>query len=253
MLSRKDARLLEDTVVRYGRIVSFDQLKQVFKKDYSSAEMKNRLSLLAKIGWLLRIKRGLYAVITDIGALSSNDISIYTMSRALNEDSYISFENALQHHGMFDQMLSAAGAVTFKRARKYKIKDTEIRFFRIKKKLYFGFQEERSDIGLVNIAEKEKAVLDILYFRSNAYYAGLVWETLKEHKNDFDFVLLKRYAKKFNFDVIRQIGFFLDRLSIETKDLLKAIKGKTSYSRMTRDSRKFDSRWRLYFDDSVIK
>jgi len=233
--------------------VSFDQLKQVFKKDYSSAEMKNRLSLLAKIGWLLRIKRGLYAVITDIGALSSNDISSYTMSRALNEDSYISFENALQHHGMFDQMLSVAGAVTFKRARKYKIKDTEIRFFRIKKKLYFGFQEERSDIGLVNIAEKEKAVLDILYFRSNAYYAGLVWETLKEHKNDFDFILLKRYAKKFNFDVIRQIGFFLDRLSIETKDLLEAIKGKTSYSRMTRDSRKFDSRWRLYFDDSVIK
>src|SRR3989338_3222592 len=115
MLSRKDARLLEDTVVRYGRIVRFDQLKQVFKKYYSHAEMKNRFSLLAKIGWLLRIKRGLYAVITDIGALSSNDISIYTISRALNKDSYISFENALQHHGMFDQMLSVAGAVTFKR------------------------------------------------------------------------------------------------------------------------------------------
>jgi len=253
ILSKKDTGLLESVILRYGRIVSFDQLKDIFKKDYSLAETRNRASLLAKLGWLIRLKRGLYAVVTDIGSLASGDISFYTISRALNKNSYISFENALQHHGMFDQMLSTVGAITFKRARKYKIKDTSIRFFRIKRELYFGFTQERSDIGLVNIARKEKALLDILYFRSNQYYAGLVWEKLSEYKRGIDFGLLKQYAKKFNLNVIRQAGFFLDRLGIDTSDLKKIISGKTSYSRMTKGSKDFDAKWRLYFDHNVIK
>lgn len=253
ILSKKDARLLEDTIVRYGRIVSFTQLKQIFKKDYSLAETRNRVSLLSKVGWLIRLKKGLYVVVTDIGTLAVNDISLYTISQALNKNSYISFEGALQHHGMFDQMLAGVGAVTFQRARRYKIKETEIRFFKIKKEYYFGFSQERSDIGLVNVATKEKALLDILYFRSSAYYASLVWEKLATHKEDIDFNLLKQYAKKFNLDVIRQTGFFLDRLGIDTGDLGKMIRGKTSYSKMTTESERFDRKWRLYFDRRLIK
>ncbi|MCX5692629.1 MAG: hypothetical protein NTX47_02960 [Candidatus Omnitrophica bacterium] len=252
ILSKKDANLLEEVIVRYGRIVSFEQLKEVFKKDYSVQEIKNRVSLLAKLGWLIRIKRGLYTVITDISTLAFNDISANTIAQALNKDSYISFENALQYHGMFDQMLVTVDAVTFKRARKYKIQNTEIRFFKIKKELYFGFSSQRSDIGLVNIVNKEKAILDMLYFRSNAYNASLIWEKLSEYKKDFDFSLVKQYAKKFNLTVIRQIGFFLDRLNIDTKELHKLIAGKNSYGRMTKECRDFDAKWRLYFDHKLI-
>lgn len=245
--------MLEGVMARYGRIVSFGQMKEVFKKGYSLAEMRNRVSLLAKVGWLIRLKKGLYVVATDIGTLTSSDVSLYTISQALNKDSYVSFENALQHHGMFDQMLSTVNAVTFKRARKYKVKENQIRFFRIKKVLYFGFSEVRSDIGLVNIAQKEKALLDILYFRSNSYYSSLVWEKLNEYKRSIDFEFLKKYAKKFNLDVIRQIGFFLDRLGIDTEDLRERVRGKNSYSRMTREVKDFDAKWKFYFDHSIIK
>ncbi len=253
ILSKKDAGLLESLIMRYGRIVSFARIKEVFKEAYSLAETRNRASLLVKVGWLIRLKKGLYAVVTDIGSLTSGDISIYTISQALNKDSYVSFESALSYHGMFDQMLSTVGAITFKRARKYKVKDTDIRFFRIKKKLYFGFTQEKSDIGLVNIASREKALLDILYFRSNQYYAGLVWEKLSEYKRGIDFGLLKQYAKKFNLDVIRQAGFLLDRLRVDTSDLIKIVSGKTSYSRMTKGSKDFNAKWRLYFDRNLIK
>ncbi len=253
ILSKKDASLLEDIIVHYGRIVTFANLRQVFKKEYSLAETRNRVSLLSKQGWLVRIKRGLYLVVTDIGSLSSSDISHYTLTQALNKDSYISFENALQYHGMFDQMLSAVGAVTFKRARTYKIKDTQVRFFKIKKELFFGFSKERSDIGLVNIAQKEKAILDMLYFRSTSHYASLVWGKLNDYKQKIDFNLLKKYAAKFTLDVIRQIGFFLDRINIDTSDLEKLVKGKLGYSKMTKNAKEFSSKWRLYFEHSVIK
>lgn len=253
ILSKKDAVLLEDLIVRYGRIVSFNQIKIVFKNAYSAAGIKNRISLLTKTGWLVRFKKGLYAVVTDLGSLLAGDISTYTICQALNADSYISFENALQYHGMFDQMLSTVGAVTYKRARSYNIRETTIRFFAIKKELYFGFTEERSDIGLVNIASKEKALLDILYFRSNQHCASLIGETLLEQKEKLDFAVLKQYAKKFGFGVIRQVGFFLDQIGIETGDLLKCVHGKNSYSRMTKKAKNFNAKWRLYFDDSVTK
>ena len=252
ILSKNDANLLEEAIVHYGRIVSFEQLKQVFRKDYSVQEIKNRVSLLAKLGWLIRIKRGLYVVITDISTLAFNDISVNTIAQTLNKDSYISFENALQYHGMFDQMLASVHAVTFKRARKYKIQNTEIRFFKIKKELYFGFSSQRSDVGLVNIASKEKTILDMLYFRSNAYNISLIWEKLSEYKKDFDFGLMRQYAKKFNLTVIRQIGFFLDRLNIDSEDLHKVIAGKNSYGKMTKECMDFDAKWRLYFDRKVI-
>jgi len=253
ILTRKDMALLEDIIVQHGRIVSFTQIHKLFKKDYSAAGAKNRIAHLAKLGWLFRIKKGFYIVVTDIGSLSLGNISHYTIAQALNKDSYISFENALQHHGMFDQMLSSTGSITYKRSREYKIVDAEIKFYKIKKELYFGFKKERSDIGSVHIACKEKAILDILYFRSNDYYMSLVWEKLKNYKNDMDFSLLKKYTKKFNLTIIRQVGFFLDRLGIEAKDLLGLVHGKTSYGKMTNDSKEFNAKWRLYFDSRIIE
>lgn len=253
ILSKKDSALIEDLVVKYGRIVSFDQVKEVFSKEYTDASLRRRVSLLTKLGWFVRIKKGFYVIITDIGSLSANDISIYTICQALNKDSYISFENALQYHGMFDQMLSSAGAVTFSRARTYRVKETQIKFFKIKKKLYFGFSEERSDIGLVNIAETEKALLDILYFRSNQYYVSLVWEKLKTFRGTIDFKRLKNYALKFNLKTIRQIGFFLDCLGVTTEELEDAVSGKKSYSKMTNRSKSFNAKWRIYVEDSIIE
>lgn len=253
ILTRKDVTLLEDIIVQYGRIVSFSQIHKVFKKKYSIAGAKNRIAHLSKSGWLVRIKKGLYLVVTDIGSLSLGNVSHYTIARALNKDSYISFENALQHHGMFDQMLSGVGSVTYKRSREYTVSDALIKFYTIKKDLYFGFTKERSDIGLVNIARKEKAILDILYFRSNDYYISLVWEKLKNYKDDIDFSLLIKYAKKFNLTLVRKTGFFLDRLGIETKSLFELLNGNTSYGKMTNDSKEFDAKWRLYFDHRIIE
>ncbi|MFH1847377.1 MAG: hypothetical protein ABH869_07485 [Candidatus Omnitrophota bacterium] len=253
ILSKKDASLIEDLIVKYGRIVSFDQVKEVFSKKYTETSLKRRVSFLAKLGWFVRLKKGFYVIVTDIGSLSANDISVYTMSQALNKDSYVSFENALQYHGMFDQMLASVGAVTFIRARTYKVKEIQIRFFKIQKELYFGFSEERADMGLVNIAEKEKALLDILYFRASQYYASLISEKLERHKDIINFELLKQYALTFNLSVVRKIGFFLDRLGIETEDLQKAVSEKKSYSKMTNKSKNFNAKWRLYVEDSVME
>jgi predicted transcriptional regulator of viral defense system len=253
ILSKNDAELLEDVIAKYGRIVDIDDLYKAFEKHYNTQATRKRVSLLSQKGWLQRIKKGIYAVVTDIGELNALNLSLYTLARTLNKDSYISFENALQYHGMFDQMLTSVAAVTFKRARKYKIKNTEVEFHHIKKEFYFGFTREKADNDMVNISEKEKALLDMLYFSSDVYHAGLVWEKLSEYRTMIDFSKLINYALKFNLKVIRQTGFFLDLLDIDTKKLHEKVKGKNSYSRMSSNASEFNAKWRLYFDSAVIK
>lgn len=253
ILSKKDNKMLEDAVVSYGRIVSSSQLKDVFCKEYSSEEANNRISLLAKIGWLLRIKKGLFVIITDFSSLGINDISIYLIAKTLNNNSYISFENALQHHGIYDQMLSVVDSVTFKRARRYEFQNTKINYFKIKKEYFFGFYRARLESEFVNIADMERAVLDMLYFRKDSLNISLIREKLYEYEKDFDFKRLKKYAIRFNDTIIRQVGFLLDMLEIDTKDLYELIKGKKSYSIMTHDYNRFDKKWRLYFDYRAIK
>lgn len=253
ILSKKDLKLLENAILSYGRILNSSQLKNIFSKEYSSEEANNRISLLAKIGWLLRVKKGLYVIVTDFSTLGFNDLSMYLIVKALNENSYISFESALQHHGIFDQMLSVVESVTFERARKYKFQNTKINFLKIKKKLYFGFSSERIEYDVVNIADIEKAILDMLYFRNNSYDISIIWEKLNEYKRNFDFRKLIKYAKKSNDTIVRQVGFLLDKLGVETEDLHQIIKGKNSYSIMTHYSNQFNSKWRLYYDHKIIK
>jgi len=253
MLSKNDAELLENVIVKYGRIVDIDDLYKVFGKTYNAHETRKRVAFLSRTGWLQRIKKGLYAVVTDVGELNAFNLSLYTLAQTLNKESYISFENALQYHGMFDQMLSSVAAVTCKRARKYKIQNTRVKFYHIKKEFFFGYNREKADNDMVNIAEKEKALLDILYFSADTYHSGLVREKLSEYRNMIDFSKLMGYASKFNLKVMRQTGFFLDMLDIDTKKLHEKVRGKNSYSRISSSAGKFNAKWRLYFDSAVIK
>lgn len=251
ILSQKDLSLLEEAILRFGRVVSFDDLSSIFTTSYGEGESKQRISLLSKRGWLVRIKRGLYIVITDISTLGFSDLSELTVSQTLNQDSYISLENALQHYSMFDQMLSGVEAVTDKRARNYKVQNKNYRFSHIKKELYFGFNTEIIEGREVKIAEKEKALLDMLYFRSSSYNVDLVLEKLKNYQHDIDFKKLKTYAKRFGLSMIREVGFLLDLLKVDTQDLHLLEKGKGGYSKMSANSTEFNARWRLYYDSSI--
>jgi predicted transcriptional regulator of viral defense system len=251
LLSRKDLRFLEEVIVAHGRIVSFKQLKEVAGTTYSIEELRNRIALLSKKGWLLRLKKGLYVIITDISSLGFSDVSEYIIAQALNKESYISFENALQYHSMFDQMLTTVSSVTHTRARTYTVeKDKTYRFFHIRNELYFGFSEERVSGQIVRIAEREKALLDMLYFQStSSLTASVVLEKLQEHRHDIDFHRLKQYAQRYSLTVVREIGFLLDQLQVETDDLYTVVHTKgSSYSKMSKDADTFNAKWRLYYD-----
>ncbi len=254
ILSKTDSRLLEEVVLAHGQIANTSQLHKIFEQAYSrKSDRKKRISFLTDAGWLVRIKKGLYQVVTDLSALTAGNVSNLVISNALNSKSYVSFANALNWYGMFDQLTKSVDAVTSARARNYRFQNTEFRFFRVKEKLFFGFAQERANGKVVNIAEKEKIILDYLSLRRNAATVSLVFETLKEHKNAFDFSKMINYAKGYNLTVQRNLGFLLDAVGVSTDALYEITrKKKTGFSKMHVKAKAFNGKWRLYYDHGVI-
>jgi len=250
ILSKTDSRLLEEVVLAYGQVATASQLQKIFGQTYSRwNDRKKRISFLAKAGWLVRIKRGMYLVVTDLSSLAAGNVSNLVISNALNNRSYVSFANALNWYGMFDQLTKSVDAVTIARARTYRFQNTEFRFFRVKEKLFFGFSKERVNGKIVNIAEKEKIVLDYLSLRRNAATVTLVFEKLKEYKDTFDFSKMINYAKVYSLTSQRNLGFLLDRISVSTDALYEmARKKKTGFSKMHGNAKAFNAKWRLYYD-----
>ena len=254
ILSKTDSRLLEEVVLAHGQIANTSQLHKIFTQSYSRrSDRKKRISFLTKAGWLVRIKRGFYLVVTDLSSLAAVNVSNLVISNALNDKSYVSFANALNWYGIFDQLTKSVDAVTSARARTYRFQNMEFRFFKVKEEHFFGFAQERADGKVVNIAEKEKIILDYLSLRRNAATVSLVLEKLKEHKDAFDFSKMMGYAKAYNLTIQRNLGFLLDAIGISTDALYEiASKKKTGFSKMHGNAKKFNAKWRLYYDHGVI-
>ena len=253
VLSKKDLELLESIVLRYGRIVSLEQIQAGIGEGTSVGAVRKRVAQMAQAGWLIRLKRGLYLVVTDISTLGMADVSDLVITQTLNDESYISFESALQFHGMFDQLVKRIDAVTPRTARTYKVQQTTYAFSKIKPELYFGFRQETINNQAVNVAYTEKALLDILYFRSTDYAVSLVLEKLRDYEEEFDFDKLKAYSKKYSLGMVRKVGLLLDVIGVDTSDLLTDDVKKNSYNKLTKDADQFSAKWRLYYDSNLTR
>lgn len=120
-------------------------------------------------------------MVTDVSTLGFADVSDVVITQAFTADSYVSFERALQHCGMFDRLLARIDSVTTGKTKTYKVLETTYTFSKSKQAIYFGFVQEIVNGHQVNIAEKEKALLDMLYFRSSVYAVSLVLEKLQTY------------------------------------------------------------------------
>jgi predicted transcriptional regulator of viral defense system len=253
ILTTKDADLLERAIAKYGHIARFDDLKKVFDGEYKDAEIRHKIARLAKRGWLVRIRKGLYVLVSDMTSLASSNISLLRISNALNSNSYISLSTAFNYYGLIDQLMQTVTAITTTRTKRYQFQGITFTFSKVQEDFYFGFSEKRVEGKLVKIADLEKIVLDYLYLKKDVYSLNLIWEKLTEYKDEFDFAKLQAYALRCNLTLRRATGFLLDQLGENSYELYTSVKGKNGYSRLTSVSKDFNAKWRLYYDHRIIE
>ena len=247
ILTQKRLKDIEDIIASSGRIVSSDDIHKAFGGKYSKFVLKKRIYELKEKGWLVPLRRGLYCI-CDIASRGFVNISPFVIAGAFDKDSYVSLDSALSFYGLFEQMLRTTSSVTTVKSKKYLFQDNAYRYLKINKKLYFGFITENIEGYYVRIAELEKVFLDYLYFKNDTYSIDLLLEKLQKARNRLDFKKLFNYVQKFPRATRRKLGFILDLLKIDTEELRNALETK-GYSKITPNSKKFNAKWRLYYED----
>jgi predicted transcriptional regulator of viral defense system len=186
ILSTKQSKLLEDLIVKHGRLVTYDQILKEAEGSWDYPQTKNLITEMVKDGWLFRIKRELYAI-SDLTTRGYLSLSPYVVANLLLPDSYVSFELALQHYGMFDQMTSKVISVSLKRHKSVVVSGTTYTYITTKPQYYFGWQDVHFENQIAKIATAEKAIIDMVKFHKSQYSIDLVIEKLKEYKSELDF------------------------------------------------------------------
>lgn len=251
ILTEKKLKDLEDIIAGSGRIVSSVDIYNILGGRYSKYYLKKRVYEFKKKRWLISLRRGLYFV-SDIGSHGFVSISPFVIAGAFNKDSYISLDSAFSFYNFYEQMLRSATSITAHRSKKYLFQNHTYQYLKIKKRLYFGFKTAVLEGYYIKIADLEKAVLDYLYFKNDTYSMDLFMEILQKAKNSLDLRRLINYAKKFPQTARRKLGFILDLLGIDTKELYNSVSRK-GYSKLTSNSRKFNSKWRIYYEDRFTR
>lgn len=248
ILSAKQSELLENLIYKYGLVVTSDQIIEVAKSNWDYKQAKNIVTKLTRDGWLIRIKRGLYAIseLTGRGFLS---LSPNLVANLLVKDSYVSFESALQYHNMFDQLMNKTISVSLKTHKTVKLNSTEYVFVKTKESLCFGYEEVVVDNKIARIATAEKALIDMVNFRKSKLAIDVVIEKILNHKRDLDFNRFNEYLSKFSGTTIKIFGLIFDFLDVDSACLHEFIKNKRGTSWMLAGDKKFNAKWRIYYDE----
>jgi hypothetical protein len=130
-------------------------------------------------GLLTRLKKGIYALKTDLPSAEEIANSLY-------KPSYISFDYALAYYGFIPEMPYTITSATTKPTRDFVANNRGFSFFTIKPEAYTGYRlikttrrtslkgedlyfsemKSNAEVGAFLMAEPEKALVDYLYFVS---------------------------------------------------------------------------------------
>ena len=245
ILSQKEAELIDGIVAKYGVVVVFDQVYAELGKSMSRQAAANLVSKLSRNGWLVRLKKGTY-YIAGSESRGFAALPVHKIARIFVEESYVSFEAALQFHGLFDQHLRSVISVSLRVYDTREFQGIRYEYVTTKGGLFYGFEEERVEGFMARIASAEKALLDLLNYRRTAYSVDLVLEKLCENTDEIDLGRLHEYCAGQSLTVRRIIGLLLDRSGLDSGPVYETVVGGASASFMFKDSGTFNAKWRLY-------
>ncbi|MFA5776780.1 MAG: hypothetical protein WC988_04485 [Patescibacteria group bacterium] len=142
--------------------------KNLEKKVFATHEMAVVLNYKGSVKnlniWIKRLKdRGLIKQVKKgYYALANEEINKFEYSNILYTPSYISLDSALNYYGIIPQVPLSVTAITLKRAKSVDHEGVAYEYFHISSKYYWGYE----NIGNVLIADREKSLVDKVYFES---------------------------------------------------------------------------------------
>lgn len=152
--------LVENTLIRLNlSIMSIDDFSKIFNLKPSSARSFLVRNSKTKDSAFFKLKRGLYA-------FNLNPPTKFEIANKLYQPSYISFETALSYYNIIPETVYVVTSATPKKSKEFIIKNSVFKYYKIRKKIFFGHRPQKIKGKTIFIAEKEKALLDHIYHLS---------------------------------------------------------------------------------------
>lgn len=250
-LTTEEIESLETALIEFGGVVTFDQLSGLFDEERQYTRI--RISKLVEQGWLKRIKKGIY-VMADLSSRGSLSISNLAVVNVLVDEAYVSFENALQHHGLYDQLLSNINSVALKQYKTTSIDGITYNFIKTQEQFFYGWDRYDIDGQTVKIAAVEKALVDLIQFHRTRYSTDLVMEKLINFASDIRHQKLVEYALEANLTTRRILGFLMDCIDMDTGLIHASVVASSSVSSISNSNdERYNSKWRLNYDEYFEK
>jgi len=126
---------------------------------------KDKISKMVKAGNLIRLRKGLFIVSTEI---TDSIVSKELIANHLRGPSYVSMESALSYYHVIPERVYHTYSATIKRKRKYSIVFGNFNYITVPEEYYsIGLRQENNKKGFCFlIASPEKALCDLIITRS---------------------------------------------------------------------------------------
>jgi len=184
-------------------IFTFEDVRNLFP-DEKSKTIKNNFTRWLSKGYFVRIKRGLYELIEPGSKMKISDLHL---ANRLYSPSYISLETALSITSIIPDVAAGVTSVTTRPTRTFKNRYGSFFYKTCKKKAFKGYKLMLYDGMKIYIADKEKMLVDFLYYRLRS---GSILDFKEERLNkkilkNIDWNKTFRYAELFNKKTVKAL------------------------------------------------
>lgn len=171
-------------------------IKNLFPKEKPETIKNNFIRWLDK-GYFIRLKRDLYEFVEQGGEIRIPDLYI---ANRLYEPSYVSLETALSIYSIIPDIAAGVTSVAIRPTRTFKNKYGSFFYRSCQERVFTGYRFMQYEGFKVCIADKEKALVDFLYYRlRSGRHLDFAQERLnKKILNEVNWRKVYRYAKLSN-------------------------------------------------------
>jgi predicted transcriptional regulator of viral defense system len=197
----------------------------------SEGYFRQALHHLANSGWLVRLRKGLYALSSTVPGVSP--AHEFEIAMALVRPAAISHWSALHYHGLTEQVPRKVFVLTIRggripraegtsgrrKAGGYRIAETVYRFIQVEPSRFFGTEKAWVDDARVIITDPERTLLDGL---TMPQHCGDFAEVLHAFEARSDRLNLKRiieYALKLDAATTKRLGWVLEKQGVSLERL----------------------------------
>lgn len=197
----------------------------------STGYLRQALHHLAKSGWVIRLRKGLYALSSTVPGVTP--VHEFEIAMALVDPAAISHWSALHYHALTEQVPRKVFVLTTTHAsvprprgakanqdrQGFPIGDTTYRFVQVKPQRYFGTDKAWIGEARVTITNLERTLLDGLTMPQYCGDFAEVLHALEVGGADLNLQRIIEYALKLDAATAKRLGWVLEHQGIDLSKL----------------------------------